>query len=139
MNMRSRQINLNTLQSIIDTGIEKFKNIENNECYLIIGNTGLRIPGSRGKKVHNITYLTGGEANIEPKQYFMYPELHKTKENLLLCECPYLDYEGPVGTKDKEVQLCQAISLEIIINMAKRLQGILITIDYNDFYTCRGM
>jgi hypothetical protein len=118
MNMRSRQIDLNTLQKIMDKGVEKFKNIENNECYLIIGNAGLRNTGAKNTKVNNIIYLMGEQANIQSKQYFIYPELHKTKEDLLLCECPNFDYDGP-----KEMQLCQAISLELVLNVTKKFMG----------------
>lgn len=135
MNMRSHKINLESLQNLVNQGMQKFKKTEDNEFYLIIGNPGLRNETENSR----ITYLVKNETTTQTEKGekdLMYPEMHITNENIILCECPDFTYDGDFC--DKEEQLCWAISLELALKMAKKIHGILIILDYQDFYVCRG-
>lgn len=128
MNMRSPKINLDKLTSLSGQIIEKLKKAEDNEYFLIIGNSGLR------DKNNKISYIMGKEMDTQMTSSLIHPEIHKTKEGISFCECPDFYYFA----RTKEEKLSQAMSLEIAAKMAKKIQGIIIVINHSDLYTTRG-
>ncbi|GEM_PF-3684911 len=134
MDTRFSQINLQILKDLTKRTVEKFHDPENREYFLIMGNPGLR----SGSKRNKIAYLKGDEPEIQTSstqtgRALLHPELYKIANGVMVCECPDFSYEGK-----KEAKICQAISLEIAGRMANKIQGLIISINYNDLIAARG-
>ena len=126
--MMNRTPDLQRVRQTTDEGEEKYRTIAGKEIFLIIGNSGLRDKISK-----RMSYLVGNNVEVNTDQPLTHPELYQTSEGINLCECPDFIYHTNI-----EIKLCQSMAIELVTNIAKKIPGLIIVIDYNDFYTCRG-
>lgn len=115
------------LEKYIKDGSAQYKQLSNQECYLIIGNQGLRA------KPNVLAYLLGNAPNNPKQKQLIYPELHSAANKELYCECADFDYSGSIAKK-----LTQAMSLEIAANMVGKIKGFVVIFDYQDIHVGRG-
>jgi len=119
----NRTPDLQRVRQTTDEGEEKYRTIAGKEIFLIIGN-----PGLRDKISKRMSYLVGNNVEVNTDQPLTHPELYQTSEGINLCECPDFIYHTNI-----EIKLCQSMAIELVTNIAKKIPGLIIVIDYNDF------
>ena len=114
------------LTDIMAQAAPNFKLTKDKEPYVIIGSPGLR------SRPERLAYLLGTKDSILSSRPLVYPEIHRLKDDVLLCECP--EFDNKFSMNSRAEKFCQFLSLEIVLHMAKAISGVVVVMEYPAFF-----